>query len=513
MFLIGVLRNFWLWISRSSTQAPERPSEVPVSLPDSLLPLMGCASVIIPEVKCTDSIGETVRLAMADPCTAEVIVVVADLTADSAQIARTEGAEVVAASMSGLAAAMREAAGVARCPWLVFLVDGPQWMPLDIVAKLCRPLIRGHADLVKGLLTGPSDSAQACRVHSTLARYFPELQTFERPLAGPVAISNTLVDVLSGEDGPGAPAAVLIDAQQSGARIQQVSVEAENHDESPEHVTAEAALDAMRIVLSRARRNGRLYGEQLAEMYDAQHEATTSFETASQRILGRKCIVLLDMNGVLTPSDFEFDLALGTGRTAALRSRLGGTGDEPSRTRCAAVASALRGVPLEQFVKVARETPLRTGLLAWLRQLRRAGFAIGVVHDGCFVAAEILRRRVFADFALAHTLLFDGDDCTGELRLNTAFAATGATGAKSLCLSNVVRHFRTSPASPPIETIWAVAHERRAENFLLAADRGIVVASGEAGWPDGTALKGVRSFEELRFEPLVPMGSGSRARR
>ena len=86
-----------------------------------------------------------------------------------------------------------------------------------------------------------------------------------------------------------------------------------------------------------------------------------------------------------------------------------------------AVAALFKFVHRQQFERVAHALPIRPGVITCVNRLRRAGFMVGVVSDSYFVAAEILRRRIFADFALAHTLQFQSDVCGGTVRLNPAF--------------------------------------------------------------------------------------------
>ena len=100
--------------------------------------------------------------------------------------------------------------------------------------------------------------------------------------------------------------------------------------------------------------------------------------------------------------------------------------------------------------------PLRPGVVECINRLRRAGFMVGVVSDSWFVAAEVVRRRVFADFALAHTLQFDGDVCTGEMSVNAAFRPLRPSRGAPPCKSHALRRLRDDAAEPRVETIWAV---------------------------------------------------------
>jgi phosphoserine phosphatase len=111
----------------------------------------------------------------------------------------------------------------------------------------------------------------------------------------------------------------------------------------------------------------------------------------------------------------------------------------------------------------------------WINAMRRAGFMVGVVSDSWFVAAEIVRRRVFADFALAHTLQFDGEVCTGSVHLNPAFAPLAVGAAPALCKGHVIRRLRDDRAEPRVQEVWALGDNLNDLGMLREADRAFVI--------------------------------------
>jgi phosphoserine phosphatase len=53
-------------------------------------------------------------------------------------------------------------------------------------------------------------------------------------------------------------------------------------------------------------------------------------------------------------------------------------------------------------------------------ELRKLGYRVGLLTDSFQVAAETVRRRVFADFAVGHDLLFREGRATGSLIMSGA---------------------------------------------------------------------------------------------
>jgi phosphoserine phosphatase len=200
------------------------------------------------------------------------------------------------------------------------------------------------------------------------------------------------------------------------------------------------------------------------------------------------------MDGTVSPQRYVLELARRTGQEEAL-SKLLDNRDVDASTRSERIAELFRFVPRQHFEEVARELPLREGVIDWVNAMRRAGFMVGIVSDSYYVAAEVVRRRIFADFALAHVLQFDADFCTGRLHLNRAFLPLDVDGAP--CKSHVVARFRADAQSPPVEQIWAMGDNRNDLQMLRAADRAFVIEPKLPTLAQESAALEVRSFAEL----------------
>ena len=103
-----------------------------VALPS---PLLACATVVIPALNEAARVADVVRHALADPATAEVIVVDDSSIDDTARLARRAGAEVITSTMLGKGASMRDGVGAARCDLIVYL-DG------DLAGQLWTSIYR-----------------------------------------------------------------------------------------------------------------------------------------------------------------------------------------------------------------------------------------------------------------------------------------------------------------------------------------------------------------------------------
>jgi phosphoserine phosphatase len=110
-----------------------------------------------------------------------------------------------------------------------------------------------------------------------------------------------------------------------------------------------------------------------------------------------------------------------------------------SRTRL--IASLFSGVPREVFTQTAQEAPLAPGAIETVVGLRKLGYRVGVITDSFFVASEVARRRIFADFSVAHVLRFRNDKATGEVTLAPAMTHhPQGCDEHRICKLNVLRH-------------------------------------------------------------------------
>jgi glucosyl-3-phosphoglycerate synthase len=122
---------------------------------------------------------------------------------------------------------------------------------------------------------------------------------------------------------------------------------------------------------------------------------------------------------------------------------------------------------------------------------------VGLLSDSYFVGAEIVRRRIFADFALAHTLQFDAEVCSGQLRLNPAFLARDGDLGPAICKSHVIRRLREDRAEPRVAECWAMGDNANDLGMLQAADRAFVIEPKSPLLAQVPGVTVVSSFDEL----------------
>jgi phosphoserine phosphatase len=434
-------------------------------------------SVVIPALNEASHIAAVVAHALADPVTAEVIVVDDSSIDDTAALARAAGARVLRSSMLGKGASMHDGARAAACPIVVYLDGDLDGLRPGIVGDLTAPIAHDRADFVKARFGRSGGRVTELTAKPMLRVFFPELASFSQPLGGIVAARRELLRSLRFEDGYGVDIGLLIDAQRAGARLAEVDIGSLINDSQPLLDLSAMANEVARVIYSRARAAGRLTVDQIVAMYETQRQATAELDYVLTRRRGRRKLLLLDLEGTVTPCCYAREVARATGREGELDRLL----ERGERDRCSAVdvAALFRFVHQREFERVAQDLPLRPGVVEAVHAFRRDGFMVGLLSDSWFVGTEIVRRRLFADFAVAHTLHFEGEVCSGRLRLNPAYlpAADASDGDRStaVCKSRVLQRFRQDPAPPPIESCWAIGDHPDDLALLRAADRAFVI--------------------------------------
>jgi len=492
------------WMRTASPAAPT-PGHPTADAPLAL-PLARCCTVVIPALNEARRIADVVAYALADPATDEVIVVDDSSIDDTARLARAAGAQVITSTMLGKGASMRDGMLAARNELLVYLDGDLAGLRPGIITDLCRPLLRREADFVKARFGRGGGRVTELTAKPMLKVFFPEVAHVAQPLGGVIAARRSLLQPLVFEDGYGVDIGLLLDTHRAGARLAEVDIGSLEHDSQPLPDLTVMANEVSRVIYQRARASGRLHVEQVVAMVENQRLATATLEHILTRRRGRQKVLLLDMDGTVTAQRFVVEIAAASGRQNELMQLLDQpvTGDDA--TRSTRIAELFRFVHQRDFERVARQIALRPGAVEFVNRMRRAGFMVGIVSDSYFVAADIVRRRLFADFALAHTLQFDNEVCSGQLRLNPAFMPTVADAGTQVCKSHALTRVRANAAPAALEC-WAVGDNLNDLPLLRQADRAFAMQPKSPLLAQVPGLTVVSGFDELMAwvppEPLA----------
>jgi phosphoserine phosphatase len=428
-------------------------------------------SVIIPALNESETIGSVIGLAWGSPGVTEVLVVDDGSIDGTAEIAQAVGATVLTSALLGKGASMKEGLGTARNEVVLYLDGDLRGMHPDLVGRMTRPILRSEADFVKARFTRSQGRVTALSARPLLCVFFPELAHFEQPLGGIVAARRSVLRRLRFENDYGVDVGLLIDAAACGARLTEADVGHIEHDSQPLEALADMATQVVRTVLQRAARYGRLRPARIYDAQEAERCRRSDLAVALRKAKGGDRLAFFDMDGVLVKGRFVAELARRTHRTATLGRFL----DNPrldAEARARRIASLFAGVPRTVFERTARRIPLAEGARETVLRLRKAGFRVGVVSDSYSVASEVVRRRVFADFSLAHLLEFCRGRATGHITFAAAMVHQRGCPRHVCCKANVLYHLAAETGVDPAQ-ILAVGDGDNDVCLLRAAGKSV----------------------------------------
>jgi HAD superfamily phosphoserine phosphatase-like hydrolase len=396
-------------------------------------------SVIIPVLNESRTITRLVRWLRRDPLVGEVLVVDDGSIDGTPELAESAGARVITSSLLGKGASMEDGLQAAKFELVLYLDGDLRGLRRDLVPCMITPLLKDEADLVKARFERSAGRVTVLTARPLLRTYFPELAEINQPLGGIIAARRPMLQRLRFENDYGVDVGLLIDALGQRARISEVDIGPLKHDSQTLEALGEMATQVARTILERAAEWGRLRMRHLRDARERDRLRRTDLKHSLNLLRGAQRLALFDMDGTLLQDRFVVELAKKCDLTAELAPLLDNFKLTPE-TRSRRIAALFKGVPKRVFEAVARELPLNPGAVETIVGLRKAGYLVGVVTDSYRVGAELVRRRVFADFVVSNVMKFRGDRATGRVSPAPAFAHPQGCRKHTCCKLNVLHH-------------------------------------------------------------------------
>jgi glucosyl-3-phosphoglycerate synthase len=415
-------------------------------------------SVIIPVLNESETIGSVVSFVRAAPNVSEVIVLDDGSIDGSPELARDAGARVFTSTLLGKGASMEDGMFEATNETLLYLDGDLRGLADNLVHLMTEPILQGQADFVKAKFSRSAGRVTTLTAKPLLRTFFPELAHFEQPLGGIIAAKRSLLRKMRFENDYGVDVGLLLDVAASGANIVEVDIGHIEHDSQTLETLGDMATQVVRTILDRAAKYHRLKLSHIKEVEEIERCSQTELSLVLQKTGKPERLALFDMDGTLLKGRFIVALAQRTNKVAGLEKWLDNV-DFSAEARSRGIGKLFDGTPREIFEEVARNMPLMPGATETVVSLRKAGYRVGIVTDSYRVAAEMVRRRVFADFSVSHLMKFRRGKATGDITLSSAMRHPDGCKLHDICKANVTAHLL--------------------EHFQLAPEQVLAVGDGE----------------------------------
>lgn len=429
-------------------------------------------SVIVPALNESETVTSVVEFALRCPLVDEVIVVDDGSIDGTPELASAAGALVFTSTMLGKGVSMEDALDLAKNEILLYLDGDLTGLSEDLIEKMVGPILADEADFIKARFTRSAGRVTTLTARPLLKTYFPEIAHFIQPLSGVMAARKSLLKSVRFENDYGVDIGLFIDVAMNKARVAEVDIGHIDHDSHPLSVLEEMATQVARTILDRAAKYGRLRYSFIREVQEDERHRKAELSTTLRRIPKGEQLALFDMDGVLLRGRFIRELAKRTEKETQLAEFLDRF-DMDAEERTRKIAAIFKGVPRAVFEQTAREMPLTPGAAETIVSLRKKGFRVGIVTDSYYVAADIVRRRVFADFSFANMMRFKNGKATGNVTMAPGMVYSGGCQVHKHCKVNVMRHLMDMMEIGP-EGVLAVGDGENDVCMLQAA--GVSVA-------------------------------------
>lgn len=399
-------------------------------------------TAIIPTLNEEKRIGEIIRFLKTKPLISEIIVIDDGSVDSTFTIAEGLGAIVHLSSMLGKGTSMVDGLKLAQNEIVLYLDGDIYGFSENIIEIMTEPLIRDQADFVKGKFHRKAGRVTALTAKPLLKMFFPELASFEQPLGGIIAGKKSFLKQVAFEQDYGVDIGILIDVHQLGARITEADIGYIEHDQQSLEALSTMSFQIVRTILQKAAHYNKLNLSMIQNSYELDRKSNFAIETILDKISSEKKIALIDMDGTLVEGSFITSLAEYCNLNHKLTGLIGNHTLEPAE-RTKLIAKVLEGIPKAAFEKIAQNLTLKPHAQEFIIELKKEGYQVGIITDSYYLAAEIVRKRVFADFSVAHFLDFENELATGEITISPLMMSPHGCSNHTVCKSNFILHLKS----------------------------------------------------------------------
>jgi HAD superfamily phosphoserine phosphatase-like hydrolase len=336
--------------------------------------------------------------------------------------ARGAGATVITSTKLGKGASMRDGLLIAQGEVLVFLDGDIADYGDDIVEMLAEPILASRADFVKSCFTRQAGRVTELVARPLLSLLFPELLHIRQPLSGMIAARRDLLQTVTFDDDYGVDIGLLIDIHLRKALVEQVDIRQISNKMKPWHELGKMSREVARAILRRASGSQYLHLEEMQTINIIRDQMEFAIQ---ESLLSLRKLAIFDMDNTILRGRFVEIAIRRLGLEKELIDILSANQEAWLRTK--QIARLFRGRHFGELIEIIDSIPLTDHSCEIVAAMKKRGYIVGIISDSYDFAANHIKTKIGADFALANELEFSQSVATGEVKIPSFFARSSAS--------------------------------------------------------------------------------------
>jgi glucosyl-3-phosphoglycerate synthase len=373
-------------------------------------------SIVIPVLNEGATIRQVIKTVKKTSRKIEIIVVDDNSTDNTVEEAMKEQVRVITSSQRGKGISMREGMMAAKHDIIAYVDGDILTYPDNIIDLLTGPIEKDEADFVKSYFERQAGRVTQLVAKPLLSILYPELAHFQQPLSGMIAARKSFLSRVHFENDYGVDIGLLIDMHHLGARITEANIgKIENAMQTWEQLS-KMSREVSRTILRKAENIPQENLETLGNINLIREQMEYSILESIDKL--QKMVIFHLDHAVFTQSYLQW-AAIAFDQEEALQDILAGRHDAITRMKLTATLFEERNIA--EMLEVADAIPLVPGIREIVQELKKRGYACGLITDGFGTVARHIKNKLGMDFVFANKLHLVNSVATGDFSVADYF--------------------------------------------------------------------------------------------
>ncbi|MFY0252715.1 glycosyltransferase [Chitinophaga sp. 30R24] len=383
-------------------------------------------SIVIPVLNEGATIRQVIKTIKKTSRKIEIIVVDDNSTDNTVEEAMKEQVRVITSSQRGKGISMREGMMAAKYDIIAYVDGDILTYPDNIVELLTLPIEKDEADFVKSYFQRQAGRVTQLVAKPLLSILYPDLAHYQQPLSGMIAARKSFLAKVHFENDYGVDIGLLIDMHLLGARITEANIgKVENAMQTWEQLS-KMSREVSRTILRKAENIPQENLETLGNINLIREQMEYAILESIDKL--QKMVIFNLDHAVFTQPYLQW-AAMAFNREEALQKIRDANHDEMTTMQLS--ATLFEGRNIAELLEVADAIPLVPGIREIVRELRKRGYACGLITDGYSTVAQHIKNKLGMDFAFANKLQLVHSVSTGDFSIADYFMSSNKYGKYS----------------------------------------------------------------------------------